>query len=201
MKKAVSIAVVLVLVIVAAAVVLKYFPLSSVSAVAQSSDRAVSSLQTKIDTVKKAAADKKPQQQKVDVSEAELESYAMANLRKQMPFPMESIRVHLTPGVIAADTRLTIPAGTTGNILLDALVDGTHDFNLKGRLVGAKGEGKFDLQDVRVDGIPVPNLLVDALIKKFAKPKYPNVDIKSPFYLPWGIKAVDIGSGKATITY
>jgi antitoxin component HigA of HigAB toxin-antitoxin module len=202
MKKAITIAAFLVLVVVAAALAFKYSPRTSTPVVAQGSDRAASTLQTKIDTIKIADEDKNRQQQrKLDVSEAELEAYALVHLTKQMPFPMQSIRVHLTPGVVAADTRLTIPSGSTGNVLLDALVDGTHEFNLKGKLTGARGVGRLDLQEVEVDGIPVPTIVVDALIKKYAKPKYPDVNIKEPFDLPWGIDAVDIGQGKATITY
>ena len=106
-----------------------------------------------------------------------------------------------SPGVIAADTKITLPAGSTGNALVDALVSGTHNLHIGGKLAAAKGIGKFDLQSVSVDGIPVPNILIDTLIQKYAKPKYPDVDLKEPFEMPWGIQAIDIGQHKATITY
>jgi hypothetical protein len=114
---------------------------------------------------------------------------------------LESIRVHLTPGTIAADARLTIPPGGTGNMLVDALVDGTHNLVIKGKLTSARGVGKFDLQEVTVDGIPVPNIVIDALLKRYVKPKYPDVDLKEPFDLPWGIDAIDVLQSKAKITY
>ena len=202
MKKVVAVAVFLVLVAAVAVGALKYFPAGSSSAIAESSERAASDLQTKIDVVKKAEADKnRRQRQKLDVSEAELESYVMLDLKKQIPFPMDSIRVHLTPGFVAADSRLTIPPGSTGNILTDALVGGSHNFYVKGKLTGMNGVGKFDIQDVTVDGIPVPVILVDTLVRKYAKPKHPEVDIRAPFELPWGIDAVEVGQGKGTVTY
>jgi len=202
MKRAITIAGLLVLVAAVAVGALKYFPAASSSAMAESSQRAAASLQNKIDVVKKAGTDKTRRvRQKVDVTESELESYVMFNMKKDIPFPMESIRVHLTPGFVAADTRLTIPPGSTGNVMLDLLVSGTHDFNIKGKLTGSNGVGKLDIQDVKVDGIPVPIVLVDALVKKFAKPKYPQADIKAPFDLPWGIDAVEVGQGKGTVTY
>jgi hypothetical protein len=193
----------LVLIVLAAIVVFKTFPVRSASGgSAQTSERDAASLETKINTIKKADADKKRHERaKMDISEAELESYVMVYLRKDIPIQIESVRAHLTPGVVAADTRLTIPPGTTGNTLVDALVTGTHNLLISGKLTASKGEGKFDLQTVTVDGIPVPSILVDALIRKYAKPKYPDVDLKEPFDLPYGIQSIDIGQGKATLTY
>jgi hypothetical protein len=174
----------------------------SASAGPQNAERSAASLKSKIDTIKKADADKKRREQsRMEITEAELESYVMVYLRKDIPVQIESIRAQLTPGVIAADTRLTIPAGSTGNVLVDALVSGTHNLFVSGKMTASKGEGKFDLQSVTVDGIPVPNILIDTLIRKYAKPKYPDVDLKEPFDLPWGIEAIDIGQGKATVTY
>jgi len=39
------------------------------------------------------------------------------------------------------------------------------------------------------------------LLRKYAKPKYPDVDLNEPFDLPWGIQSIDVGLGKATVTY
>jgi len=192
----------LVLIVLAAIVIFKSFPVRSASAGAQNAERSAASLESKINTIKKADADKKRHERaRMDITEAELESYVMVYLRKDIPVQIDSIRAQLTPGVIAADTRLTLPAGSTGNVLVDALVSGTHNLFVSGKLTAAKGEGKLDLQSVSVDGLPVPNILIDTLIRKFAKPKYPDVDLKEPFDLPWGIESIVIGQGKATVTY
>ena len=193
----------LVLIVLAAIVIFKSFPVRSASAgAAQNAERAAASLESKINTIKKADADKKRHERsRMDISETELESYVMVYLLKDIPIQIQSVRAHLTPGVITTDTKLTIPAGTTGNALVDALVTGNHNMVISGKLTTANGEGKFDLQSVSVDGIPVPSILVDALIRKYAKPKYPDVDLNAPFDLPWGIQSIDIGQGKATVTY
>jgi hypothetical protein len=81
------------------------------------------------------------------------------------------------------------------------LVGGTHNLYLKGKLVAQKGRGRFDLQDVRVDGIPVPNLLIQTLIKKYVQPKYPEVDLNKPFDMPWGIQELKVEQGKAIVVY
>jgi len=161
----------LVLIVLAAIVIFKSFPVRSASAGAQNAERSAASLESKINTIKKADADKKRHERaRMDITEAELESYVMVYLRKDIPVQIDSIRAQLTPGVIAADTRLTLPAGSTGNVLVDALVSGTHNLFVSGKLTAAKGEGKLDLQSVSVDGLPVPNILIDTLIRKFAKP-------------------------------
>jgi hypothetical protein len=61
--------------------------------------------------------------------------------------------------------------------------------------------GRFELVEVQVDGIPVPNVLIEALIARYVKPKYPEVDLKEPFTMPWGIESLTITPGKTTIVY
>ena len=201
MKKA-AVTIGLILVVLAAIVVFKTYPVRSASAGAQVTNRAAETLESKIQAIKKAETDTKNRPpSRVEISEAELESYVMVYLRKDIPVDINSVRVQLTPGVIATDAKLTIPNVSTGNPLVDALVNGTHNIHIGGKLTAARGEGKFDLQSVTVDGIPVPNILIDTLIQKYAKPKYPEVDLKEPFELPWGIEAIDIGLHKATVTY
>ncbi len=77
----------------------------------------------------------------------------------------------------------------------------THNLFVKGKLSGEDGRGKFDLEDIKVDGIPMPKILIQTLFTKYVKPKYPEADLKEPFDLPWGIRAIDIQQGKAKITY
>jgi len=158
----------------------------------------------KIDTVKKANQAQDPQHKgsRVELSEAELESYVLYSLKEDIPVQIDSIKVQLAPGTIASDTQLTFNSNsTTGNPMVDAFLGGTHNVFIKGKLAGEDGRGKFDLQEVRVDGIPVPKILIETLIDKYVKPKYPQADLKEPFDLPWGIEEITIGQGKATVVY
>ena len=167
------------------------------------SKRSADVLQGKIDDIKKTdeAADANRKHSEIDVTEAELESYVVYSLREKIPVQMDSIDVQLTPGAVAADTQMTFNSNTTGNPMVDALVGGTHNLFVKGRLSGYQGRGKFDLEEVRVDGIPVPKVLINSLFDRYVKPKYPEADLKEPFDLPWGIQSIDIQSQKARITY
>jgi hypothetical protein len=160
-------------------------------------------LQAKIDAVEKAstAAERNRPPEKVEVTEAELESYVLFHLRDQIPAQIDSFEVHLTPGIVAADTQLTFNSNGQGNSVVDALLGGTHNLSLKGKLSGMDRTGKFELQEIRLDGIPVPNVLIESLFNKYVKPDYPDADLKAPFELPWNIDSVTVEQDKATITY
>jgi len=167
------------------------------------SEKLARSLQQKIDALKAASEDPKHKSgsSRMEVSEAELESYLLYSLKEEIPAQIDSADVQLSPDTVALETQITFSSGATGNSVVDALVGGTHNLFVKGKLVASNAVGKFDLLDVRVDSIPVPNSLIQTLIKKYVNPKYPEVDINEPFDMPWGIQSVKVDKGKATIVY
>jgi hypothetical protein len=178
---------------------------STQSLPADTPEAAAASLQSKIDMVKKKAEETAANQsarptQEIEVSEAELAAYVMNSLRDQIPVQIDSIKVQLTEGAIGADTQLTMNE-PTGTGLIDALIGGRHNLFVKGKLSGAEHRGRFELDEVRVDGIPVPKILVETLVSKYVKPKYPNADLKQPFDLPWGIEKLTIEPKKARVTF
>jgi len=167
------------------------------------SPRAAQSLQEKVDAVKAAepSADKPHTAQSIEVHENELESYVLYSLAEDIPAKVDSIHVKLDTGSISADTQLSFKANGTGNPIVDALLGGTHNLFIKGKLSGEERSGKFELQEVRIDNIPVPKVFIQTIFDKYVKPKYPDADIKAPFDLPWGIRSIDIQQGQAKITY
>jgi hypothetical protein len=171
--------------------------------VSEVSPKAAKSLQQKIDAIRNAENDpnhKRGSTQTV-LSEAELESYLLYSLKEDVPAQIDTADVKLAQDKVGLDTQITFSSNATGNPVTDALVGGTHNLSLKGNLVAHQGRGKFDLQEIRVDGIPVPNVLMQTLIKKYVKPKYPDVDLNEPFDMPWGIDDVKLEQGKATVIY
>jgi hypothetical protein len=188
--------------IAAVLLTVRFFAAEPVPAQADVSERSAKSLQTKIDAIQAAETAKGRQgTETVEVSEPELESYVLYSMRDQIPARVDSIDVQLTPGAVAADAKLTFPSDSTGNPLVDAVVGGTHTFFIKGKLAASEKRGRFELQEVKVDGIPVPLVLVETLVEKYVKPMYPAVDLKEPFLMPWGMESLVITQGKATIVY
>jgi hypothetical protein len=201
MKKALALAICVPLLAALGVVVLNYVSQEEVSAQAgEVSARAAKALQVKIDDIKEAQAAGRNGKE-VEVSDTELESYVLYELRQDIPVQMDSIDIQLTPGTVAADTQMTFTNLNTGNPVVDTLVTGTHNLFVKGRFTGKASRGKFDLDEIRVDGIPVPRILIESLFEKYVKPKYPDADLKEPFDLPWGIEEVTIERDKARIKY
>jgi hypothetical protein len=167
------------------------------------SPKAAKTLQQKIDAIKHAENDPKHKRgsTRIEVTEAELESYLLHSLKEDIPARVDTADVKLAPDTVSLDTQITFASDATGNPMVDAIVGGTHNLFLKGKLNAKEGRGRFDLEEVRVDGIPVPNVLIQALIKKYVKPKYPDVDLNEPFDMPWGIQELKIDAGKATVVY
>lgn len=167
------------------------------------SPKAAKSLQDKIDAVKSAEHNPhhKRGSSRVELSEGELESYLLYSLKDDIPAQIDSADVQLGQDTIGLDTQITFVSNATGNPMVDALVGGTHNLFLKGKLVGRQGRGKFDLQEIRVDGIPVPNILIQALFKKYVKPKYPDADLNEPFDLPYNIEELKLEPGRTTVVY
>jgi hypothetical protein len=207
MKKALLITAISVIVIgVAGVMVVRGIATSSTVAAEEDdkvSAKAANSLQEKIDAIKKAQDDsaRAPGASRVEISEIELESYMLFELKRDIPAQMDSFDVQLEPGTVAAQTQLTFAPDATGNPIVDVVVSGTHDLFVKGALKGSQGRGKFDLLEVRVDGIPVPMVLMQSLFDRYVKPKYPDADLKEPFDLPWGIEELILEKGKTTVVY
>ena len=205
MKKVVSIGLAGFLVIaMAGVIVFRTFAAKEESRVStEVSPRAAKALQEKIDAIQ--AAEENPKHKRgssrVQVSEAELESYLLYSLREDIPAQVDTAVVQLGADTVGLDTQITFTSNATGNPVVDALVGGTHNLFLKGRLVAQANRGKFDLLEVRVDSIPVPNVLIQTLMKRYVQPKYPDVDLNEPFDMPWGIESLKLEQGKATVMY
>jgi hypothetical protein len=156
----------------------------------------------KIQSVKQAPpleAGREPR--RVEVNETELESYVLYDLQQDIPARLESVDVQLTPGAVAADVKMTFPSDATGNVAIDTIISGTHTLFVKGRLLAENRNGRFYLEETRLDGIPVPTILIEGLLARFVKPRYPEVNISEPFVLPWNIRSIVISSGSASIEY
>jgi hypothetical protein len=206
MKKAVAVAVVsLVVLAIAGLVVFRIISTENVSAGIEQevSPKAAAALQVKIDALKKAEKNpsRSPGASRVELSEAEMESYVLYSLKDEIPVQVDMIDVQLGQDTVGADTQLTFSNNGTGNPIMDSLISGTHNLFVKGKLVAQDGRGKFDLEEIRVDGIPVPKILIQTLFDKYVKPKYPQADLNEPFDMPYGIEQLKLEPGKATVIY
>ena len=70
-----------------------------------------------------------------------------------------------------------------------------------GTLTTGDGQGKFDLEQATVEGIPVPRLFIDELLAYYTRsPENPDgVRLDESFILPAAIERVDIRADEATV--
>jgi hypothetical protein len=204
MKKVIAIGLAGFLVIaIGSVIVLRTLAAKELSVSTEVSPKTAKVLQEKIDAIQNAEENPKHKRgsSRVEVSEAELESYLLYSLKEDIPAQVDTADVQLGVDTVALDTQITFTSNATGNPIVDALVGGTHNLFLKGKLVAKASRGKFDLLEVRVDSIPVPNVLIQTLMKRYVQPKYPDVDLNEPFDMPWGIESLKLEQGKATAVY
>ena len=143
-----------------------------------------------------------PGQDTIRVSEIEMESFVLFWMEEDIPPRVDSIDVRVTDGIISAETELTFDAeNRTGNVIVDTLFEGTHTIFAEGALSGDDGRGRFELREVRLDGLSVPLVVIDVLVEGFVKSRYPDVDLDAPFTIPWGIEQIRLTPGIAEIGY
>lgn len=168
------------------------------------SPEAAASLGRKIVAIRRAEVDVgRTEREAVLASEIEMESFILYSMEDEIPARVELIDVEIGTDLISAATELTFDSEEgSGNAIVDALLGGTHSLFIEGRLTTTEsGRGQFELRRVRVDGLPVPLLVIQVLVRQFVTPRYPQVDLDAPFGIPWGIEEVALTPELATITY
>ena len=138
----------------------------------------------------------------IRVTDVEMESFVFFSMKDEIPANVRSIDVTVEAGTISAATELLFDSQEgSGNPIVDILLQNPHSLFVKGALEGHAGRGTFELQQVRVDGFPVPIAVVEILVDRFVVPRFPQVDLDEEFPIPWGIEEIDLAEEGVTITY
>ena len=67
-------------------------------------------------------------------------------------------------------------------------------------MAGAQGQGLVHVDSVSVDGVEVPQFVLELFVEKYLRPKYPNIGIDSRFALPARVDAATVGLHKVILT-
>ena len=130
---------------IAGVIVLRTMAAKEAATSVEVSPKAAKSLQQKIDAIKDSEDNPKHKRgaSRVELSETELESYLLYSLKEDIPAQIDSADVQLGQDTVGLDTQITFTSNATGNPVVDALVGGTHNLFVKGKLVAQEGRGKF----------------------------------------------------------
>jgi hypothetical protein len=63
------------------------------------------------------------------------------------------------------------------------------------------GQGRFELQQAAVSGVPIPKSVLQELVSYYSRsaedPR--GIDLDEPFELPAGIRTIEVGQGQAVV--
>ncbi len=81
------------------------------------------------------------------------------------------------------------------------LLGGRVPVSVLGTLNTKDGQGRFELQQAEVAGVPVPNALLEELLSYYARtPEHPEgVRLNQPFELPANIRRIEVAPGQMVV--
>jgi hypothetical protein len=141
----------------------------------------------------------------VRITELEANSYLHYEYSGNLPTGVSQARLAFQPGRIAGSSwvdfdKLKEGLRTPPHPIADFLLRGEHTIAVEGTASGANGIGEFRLERVMLDGVPVPQPVVEFLIEHFLRPRYPNAAIDRPFRLPFSVDSFRAETGSVVMT-
>ena len=141
----------------------------------------------------------------VRISEHEANSYLAFELADAIPAGVSDIVLQFMPGRISGTSvmdfdKLKEGLRTPPHPIAMFLLRGVHTVGVEGSTSGMNGTGQFQLERVLLDGVELPQMVVDYMIEQYLRPRYPNAAINRPFELPYSIDSFRTGTGAVTLT-
>ncbi|MBI4465107.1 MAG: hypothetical protein HY647_10420 [Acidobacteria bacterium] len=137
----------------------------------------------------------------IKLSEQEVNSYFRYELASALPPGVSKIRLQFHPhrpiGFALVDFDKIKEISSTP--LLGYFLQGVHAVGVEGTFSSSNGTGQFQLETVTLDGIALPQIVVDFLIERYVKARYPNAAIDRPFSLPFSIEQVRVEEGEVVL--
>ena len=143
-------------------------------------------------------------------TEEEVNSYLYYNLARQYPPGVSKVNVSFSPGAISGSAEIDFdklkaaraggPAYGRGPRILNYLFSGTHAIASDGHFSAADGMGRLELNTVSIDGIPLPQPMVDYLIENYLRDRFPGFDLEKPFAMPYAIDRMQVSAQTVDVT-
>jgi hypothetical protein len=160
------------------------------------------SLERKLQHVQSNGALPRPDPSPTEFSEQETNAYfASGNLA--LPAGVKSVVFQEQPGIVVGTSQVDfdqLKAGKNSYNPLLSIFSGLHDVVVTAHAYGAKGEGLVHVDSVSLDGVEVPEFVLQLFVEKYLKPKYPNIGLDSRFALPARVDAATVGLHRLTVT-
>jgi hypothetical protein len=158
-------------------------------------------MEQKIAYLKTNAALEHPDPKPTEITEDEANAY-FAEGGVKMPQGVSGLKLTAQPGTLDGHANIDFDAITekarSKNPLL-AVFTGVHDAHVVAQASGSRGTGTITVQKVELDGIEIPQMMLQFFVDRYLKAKYPNVGLATTFKLPLRIDSAAVGSGKVAL--
>ena len=161
---------------------------------------AADSMERKLDWLSENGAREHPDDRTTELTEAEVNDY-LAQRRVKLPAGVRSVKMTAVPGTIMANAIVDfdqITAQRNTNPLLE-IFHGIHQIDVDAEAYGFNRIGRVHVQWVKVDGVQVPETILNLFVKRFVTAKYPNIGIDSEFQLPAKIDQATVRDHKVAL--
>jgi len=144
----------------------------------------------------------------VIVTESQINSFVNLTLGDRLPPELSDLEVRLLPGRLAAHAvvdldrlKAKLPEGSGLSLL--SLLSGPVPVDLQGRLEGADGMGRFELEEASVGGVGVPPSVLAQLVSLATRgaERPGGLDIAAPQPLPWTARRVRLAAGRLLVDF
>jgi hypothetical protein len=163
---------------------------------------ASATFERKLQHLQTNGAQSNPDPSPTEFSEQEINAY-FASGSVELPVGVQSVVFQEQPGVIIGTSRVDfdqLKAGKNSYNPLLSVFSGLHDVVVTAHTYGARKEGFVHVDSVSLDGVEVPEFVLELFVQKYLKPKYPDVGLDSRFALPARVETATIGMHRVTIT-
>ncbi len=158
-------------------------------------------MEKKIAYLKKNAALEPPDPKPTEITQDESNAY-FAEGGVKMPKGVSGLKLTAQPGILDGHAKIDFDAITekarSRNPLL-AVFTGVHDAHVVAQASGSRGTGTITVQKVELDGIEIPQMILQLFVDRYLKAKYPNVGLTTTFKLPLRIDSAAVANGKVAL--
>jgi hypothetical protein len=162
----------------------------------------MASFERKLQHLQSNGAQPHPDPSPTELSEQEINAF-FASGNVELPAGVRSVAFQEQPGMIIGTARVDfdqLKAGKNSYNPLLSIFSGLHDVVVTSHAYGAKGQGVVHVDAVSLDGIDVPQFVLELFVEKYLKPKYPDIGMDSRFALPARVDSAVVGLHKVTLT-
>ena len=135
------------------------------------------------------------------LTEAEINAY-LASDEVQFPAGVNSVHLTGSQGTISGTAKVDfdqVRAGIHSSNPLLSIFSGVHDVNAEAHAYGRASQGYVHIDSVSLDGVEVPNFVLELFVEKYITPRNPNIGIDSQFKLPDRIDSAVVGPHQVTL--